>query len=230
MYITEFWLNNDLWTAITASFLIWLSSSISSILIGLILVIAKNSEIHFIKKLSNFIIDLTRGIPTGFIVIGFGLGALRYLEFRELSSVFIGTLPSFQQMAWALVIALALGSSGHIAEIMHAAYSTLHPSLLEQTKILSLSLYSQILLIGREVLLPVLAPLGSRLVHHLHNTAFVSLFPVIDLFGYVKTQSNLSFRINEFVLLGSVIYILLSICIWSVFWSIEMYCTNKSYR
>lgn len=66
-----------------------------------------------------------------------------------------------------------------------------------------------------------LAPTGSRLVHHLHNTAFAALFPVTDVFGYVQGQANATFEVFDYALLGCVVYIVLSALIWTLFRSAE---------
>jgi ABC-type arginine/histidine transport system permease subunit len=73
----------------------------------------------------------------------------------------------------------------------------------------------------RECAAVALPPTGARLVHHLHNTAFAALFPVADLFGYVEGQASATFRVLDFVLLGCLIYVILSGLTWLLVRALE---------
>jgi ABC-type amino acid transport system permease subunit len=71
--------------------------------------------------------------------------------------------------------------------------------------------------IARECAAIALPPVGTRLIHHLHNTAFASLFPVADLFGAIEGEASTTFRIFHAALLGCGIYVLLSGLTWLAF-------------
>jgi ABC-type amino acid transport system permease subunit len=68
----------------------------------------------------------------------------------ELPPVFPGTPAAFQHVAWGIMIALALGSAGHLAEIFRAARMALGRFRLEQARVLGLSSLDRVRLLARE--------------------------------------------------------------------------------
>jgi hypothetical protein len=68
--------------------------------------------------------------------------------------------------------------------------------------------------------LPVIYPGTSTAFQHVAwGVVFAlalgsALFPVADLFGYVQGQANATFRVLDFVLLGCLIYVILSGLTW----------------
>jgi ABC-type arginine/histidine transport system permease subunit len=52
------------------------------------------------------------------------------------------------------------------------------------------------------------------MVHHLHNTAFAALFPVVDLFGWIQQGAYETFEVTRYVAIGAAAYIVLSLLIW----------------
>jgi ABC-type arginine/histidine transport system permease subunit len=146
---------------------------------------------------------------------------LRLPAVGRVPALFPGTPLPFQHVAWGVALALALGSAGHLAEIFRAARSTLGHTRLDQATVLGLSRPRRVALLTREAAAVALAPTGTRLVHHLHNTAFAALFPVIDLFGFIQAQANATFRVVEFAFLGCLVYVILSASIWLIFRALE---------
>jgi ABC-type amino acid transport system permease subunit len=117
------------------------------------------------------------------------------------------------------VIALGLGSSGHIAIICLTAWNSAGVRRLEQAQVMGLSPYGKVRVVGREVLPLVLGPLGARLV--LHNTGFAALFPVAEVLGGVVEASNETFAVAKFAALGAVAYIAMSQAIWTTTRTLE---------
>jgi ABC-type arginine/histidine transport system permease subunit len=155
-------------------------------------------------------------------VIAAGIGMMRISSsVPELPTIYPGTSAAFQHIAWGIVFALALGSAGHLAEILRAAHSTLGQFRLEEATVLGLSRFGRAKLLIRECVAVALPPTGARLVHHLHNTAFATLFPVADLFGYIQGQANATFRVLDFVLLGCLLYVTLSGFTWLLVRALE---------
>jgi ABC-type amino acid transport system permease subunit len=166
--------------------------------------------------LARLSVNLTRGIPTSLFVIAAGIGTMHFAVV-DLPIVFPGTTPAFQQLAWAIMFALAFGSAGHLSEIFGAARDALGQGRLDQATVLGLSRLRPAALIMRECAAIALAPTGTRLIHHLHNTAFAALFPVADLFGAIEEQANATFQVFHFAVLGCAFYAILSAFIWLAF-------------
>jgi ABC-type amino acid transport system permease subunit len=142
------------------------------------------------------------------------MGMLRLSSIPALPHLFPGTPSAFQHVAWGVMLALALGSAGHLAEIFCAAYAALGSARLEQAAVLGLSRFGQLLVLAHEAAAIVAPPTGARLVHHLHNTAFAALFPIGELFGTVQGLTNASFRVFQLAVIGALIYMALSGCAW----------------
>jgi ABC-type amino acid transport system permease subunit len=119
------------------------------------------------------------------------------------------------------MFALEVGSAGHLAEIFLAARSVLGRPRLDQAAVLGLSRLRHAALIARECAAIALPPTGTRLIHHLHNTAFAALFPIADLFGAIEGQASATFRVFHFALLGCAIYAVLSALTWLLFRLLE---------
>ena len=199
----------------------WASSGALAVLVGLILAAGSLSLSRSLRLLARTGVNLTRGIPTSLFVIAAGIGAMHLVSVSDLPVVFPGTTAAFQHLAWAIMLALALGSAGHLAEIFLAARSALGRPRLEQAAVLGLSPLRHAAVIARECAAIALPPTGTRLIHHLHNTAFAALFPVADLFGAIEGQASATFRIFHFALLGCAIYAVLSGLTWLLFRVLE---------
>lgn len=209
----------DLWlekfgVGVAGTAVLWALSGSLSVALGAVLAAGSLSADRATRLAARAGIDLTRGASTSLLVVAAGMGAMRLSSAPELRAIYPGTPAAFQHVAWAVALALAVGSAGHLAEIFRAAHSSLGQYRLEQATVLGLSPFGRARLLVRECAPVSLPPTGARLVHHLHNTAFAALFPVADLFGYVQGQANATFRVLDFVLLGCLVYVVLSALIW----------------
>ncbi len=119
-------------------------------------------------------------------------------------------------VAWAVTVALAFGSTGHLAVIFRTGYQSLGSARHEQAAMLGLGTWRRLRLLAREAAPSTLAPTGARLVHHLHNTAFAALFPVADLFGWVQQRANETFEVGRYAAAGVAGYVVLSVLIWAL--------------
>jgi ABC-type amino acid transport system permease subunit len=207
-------MSDALWEAIAATLVLWGLSGALACALGLVLAGGSLSSRLWVRALTRSVVNVTRGVPTVLLVLVAGFGMLRAPSAGELPVVFPGTPASFQQVAWGITIALALGSAGHLAEIFRAARAGLGEARLQQVEVLGLSHARQTSLLAREAAAIALPPTGARLVHHLHNTAFAALLPVTDLFGFVEARVNATFRVTDYLLLGCAVYITLSALIW----------------
>jgi ABC-type amino acid transport system permease subunit len=214
-------LSADLWVGIAGTLVLWALSGTLAVLMGLILAAGSLSSSRALRLLARTGVNLTRGIPTSLFVITAGIGTMHLVSVSDLPIVFPGTTAAFQHIAWAIMLALALGSAGHLAEIFRAARSALGRPRLEQAAVLGLSPLRHAAVIARECAAIALPPTGTRLIHHLHNTAFAALFPVADLFGAIEGQANATFQVFHFALLGCAIYTALSGLTWLLFRFLE---------
>ena len=214
-------LSADLWLGIAGTLVLWALSGTLAVLVGLILAAGSLSPSRPLRLLARSSVNLTRGIPTSLFVIAAGIGTMHLVSVSDLPIVFPGTTAAFQHLAWAIMLALALGSAGHLAEIFRAARSALGRPRLEQAAVLGLSPLRHAAVIARECAAIALPPTGTRLIHHLHNTAFAALFPVADLFGAIQGQANATFQVFHFALLGCAIYAALSGLTWLLFRFLE---------
>lgn len=207
-------MSGPLWTGVQGTVTVWAISAVLAVGLAVLLTAGRLSNRRAIRGAALCAVNLTRGVPTSLLAITAGLGMMRVGHQLPLPHLFPGTEATFQQVAWGIVVALALGSCGHMAEIFRAAHDSLGRARLDEAQALGLSFRLRARLLSREAALVALPPTGTRLIHHLHNTAFVALFPVVDLFGYVQGQASASFRVVDYALLGALVYAALSGLIW----------------
>lgn len=214
-------MSGGLWVAIQGTLVLWVVSGALSCLLALALTMGSLSPSGLPKAASRSVVNFTRGVPTSLFVIAAGITMFRLPAAIELPAIYPGTPDAFQHVAWGITLALALGSAGHLAEIFRSARAALGQSRLNQATVLGLSRPRRAVLLAREVAVVALAPTGTRLVHHLHNSAFAALFPVTDLFGFIQAQANATFRVLDYALLGCLVYVVLSAFVWLTFRSVE---------
>jgi ABC-type amino acid transport system permease subunit len=213
--------STGLWTAIQGTLVLWLVSGALSCLLALAFTLGSLSTNGFSKATCRSMVNFTRGVPTSLFVIAAGIAMFRLPAEIQLPTIYPGTPDGFQHVAWGIAVALAAGSAGHLAEIFRSARAALGRSRLNQATALGLSRSRRGILLAREAAAIALAPTGTRLVHHLHNSAFAALFPVTDLFGFIQAQANATFRVLDYALLGCLVYVVLSALIWLTFRAIE---------
>ncbi|MEO0443905.1 MAG: hypothetical protein AAFZ92_09225, partial [Pseudomonadota bacterium] len=190
--------------------LLWLYSAVLAIMFAIGLCFGSLSLNPIIYFTSRFLILLGRGIPTSLYVVAAGIICVRLMPSLQLPEIFPGTLPAFQIVGLTIVVVLAFGSAGHLAEILLAGRRSIGRERLAQMQIMGLDWKTRVSLTFRESAPQVLPAISARLVHHLHNTAFAALFPVVELFGVVQSGINRSFAVALWVGVGAGLYILLS--------------------
>lgn len=200
---------------VAATLILWLTSGFIAVTVGLVLAITSVGAKRPSRIISSGIITLTRGVPTSLLVVTAGVAALRAPAPAWLPDPFPGTGSGVALMAWSVCVALALGSTGHLAVIFRNAYNALGTNRREQARVVGLRPLGRFALLAREAGPTAIPPTGARLVHHLHNTAFAALFPVADLFGWVQNEVNSTFQIGRYTLVGATMYICLSGFIWA---------------
>lgn len=215
-------MGETIWLGLQGTVVLWVMSASLAVVVALMLAAASVGRNRAGRYVARGVIDLTRGVPTSLIVIAAGIATFGLPTTLELPTIYPGTPSTLQLLAWTIVGALALGSAGHLAEIFRCARAALARSILEQASILGLSSVRRACLVSREVASIALAPTGSRLVHHLHNTAFAALFPVTELFGALQSETSATFRVREYAVLGCVLYAGMSLVVWVLFRLLEV--------
>ncbi|MDR0345430.1 MAG: hypothetical protein LBI49_20425 [Nocardiopsaceae bacterium] len=155
-------------------------------------------------------------------MVAAGVISIRIPPQSWLPDPFPATPSASGPVAWAVLLALALGSAGHFAVIFQTAYTALGRARVEQSIVLGAPPLRRLSLLSREAATAAIPPTAARLVHHLHNTAFAALFPVADLFGWIENGANETFNITRFVVAGGAVYVALSGLIWAGFKAIEL--------
>lgn len=202
-------------TYVAATGVLWLMSGLLAVAGGVVLATASVGTRPPIQWVSNGVITLTRGVPTSLLVVAAGVAAGVTLSPGWLPDPFPGTQRGATLVAWSVMVALALGSTGHFAVIFRTAYGALGSYRIEQARVLGLRPLARFRLMAKETGPTVIAPTGTRLVHHLHNTAFAALFPVADLFGWVQDKADSTFQVGRYTLIGVSVYVGLSALIWA---------------
>src|SRR4051812_19581616 len=99
-----------------ATIVLWAVSAIFGIALGFLLACGFASRFSLLRGISYALANLSRAIPTSFYVLATGVAAMR-LPPVTAPIFFVGTPPALQVVAFAICLALAFGSAGHIAHI-----------------------------------------------------------------------------------------------------------------
>jgi ABC-type arginine/histidine transport system permease subunit len=208
-------------TYLAGTVVLWGLSGALAIVVAAVLAAGALGQSRTGRLAASVLTTVTRGVPTSLLVVAGGVAAAGVAAPDWLPNVFPGTPDGLEVVAWSIVVALALGSAGHLAVIFATACRTLSTGHRDQLAVLALSGPARLALMAREAAAAGLAPTGARLVHHLHNTAFAALFPVADLFGWIQLQANGSFEVSRYVSIGAAVYVVLSAVIWVGFRTLE---------
>jgi ABC-type amino acid transport system permease subunit len=212
---------------VAATCMLWALSGALAVGGGLFLAATSASSRLAWRTLSGTAITLTRGIPTSLLVVAAGVTSIRIPPQAWLPDLFPGTATGSLPVAWAVLIALALGSTGHFAVIFRTAYTGLGRARVNQSTVLGLHASRRVALLAREAAVTAVPPASARLVHHLHNTAFAALFPVAELFGWIQNNANATFDVVRYAALGAGVYVVLSGAIWASFKGLELWLASS---
>jgi ABC-type amino acid transport system permease subunit len=208
-------------TYVAGTGVLWAISGLLAVLLAGVLTAGSLGGGRAVRAAATVLTTVTRGVPTSLLVVGGGVVAAGVTPPGWLPNLFPGTPDGLEVVAWSIVVALALGSAGHLSVIFSAACRTLSDDHRDQLSVLALTRPARLRLTVREAATAGLAPTGARLVHHLHNTAFAALFPVTELFGWVQLQANTTFEVTRYALTGATVYVALSAAIWLIFRLLE---------
>ena len=200
--------------ALAGTVALWVVSATLAVGLAGVLALASFSSFAPLRWAGEAGTTLTRGVPTSLLVVVAGIGSTRVAPAVQLPVLFPGTPDAFQGVAWAIALALAAGSAGHLAVIFRAGCVAVGRHRLEQSLVLGMPAFRRLRLLVQEAGRAALPPTGARLVHHLHNTAFAALFPVAELFGWLEDQANATFEVTRYAAICAALYVALSGLIW----------------
>ncbi len=207
---------------VAATCVLWALSGCLAVGAALLLTVGSAATPLVWRWVSGAAITLSRGLPTSLLVVAAGLISIRIHPQSWLPDPFPGTPSQAAPVAWAVLLALAIGSAGHFAVIFRTAYATVGRARTEQAIVLGMPPVRRLWVLSGESAIAAIPPTSARLVHHLHNTAFAALFPVADLFGWIENGANATFDITGYVVAGGAMYVLLSGLIWAGFKGLEL--------
>lgn len=207
---------------VAATCVLWGLSGCLAIVAAFVMTVGSVASRVTWRWVSGAAITFSRGLPTSLLVVAAGVISIRIPPQTWLPDPFPGTPSQSAPVAWAVLLALAIGSAGHFAVIFKTAYATLGRARTEQVIVLGMPPVRRLWLLSGESAVAAIPPTSARLVHHLHNTAFAALFPVADLFGWIEDGANATFDITGYVVAGGAVYVLLSGLIWAGFKGLEM--------
>jgi len=202
-------------TQLLGTVILWALSGTLALAVALALAAGSLSPRRAGRAGAKAVIAVTRGVPTSLLVVSAGIAAIPYRTPAWLPNPFPGTSSGLALVAWAVTVALAFGSTGHLAVIFRTGYEALGTARREQATALGLGPLARLHVLARECAASTLAPTSARLVHHLHNTAFAALFPVADLFGWVQQRANETFEVGRYAAVGVGGYVVLSFLVWA---------------
>jgi polar amino acid transport system permease protein/polar amino acid transport system substrate-binding protein len=172
-------------------------------IVGGLLCFLRMSKIIFLKRISQFIIAVLRGSPVLLLLM-----ILYYVAFADsrINAVFIA------------VIAFALNSGSHIAEIMRSALEAVDKKQLEAARMLGFS--------KSKAFLAITLPQAGKIAKPVYQSAVVNLIQWTSVVGYVtitdltRTVNNIGARTGDpfFALFfGVLIYLGLSYAVYALF-------------
>ncbi|MDD1794225.1 hypothetical protein L4D06_16780 [Enterovibrio makurazakiensis] len=212
------------WMAFLASFVspvattvfFFTTSAVLSLLFAIVYVLFSRSGYPLLSAISEFLIEVSRGVPTVLFVLLMGnLGLAPYFSGIDVEGFIPGVAYGFGLAASFIIVGLAFSSSGHLARIIEAAISTIKQDTIDYMETLHLGAFAKVRLIFFECAPALIPTVSARLVHHLHNTAFISMFPIAGIFAAMRTGvietakviPYLTFATLLFVLLGTAIHV-----------------------
>ncbi|TLS38402.1 amino acid ABC transporter permease [Pseudalkalibacillus caeni] len=171
-----------------------------SIIVGLIIAFFKISKFRILQKISDFYIEMIRGVPllVQLYVIYFGLPQIG-IEFDAFT---------------ASVLGLGFYAASYVAEIFRGSIQAIPFGQMEAARSLGMSYFKAM----EKVILPQalrhsLPPLGNQFIITLKNSSLCSVITANELMHSTSRFASVNFAFLEFLLVASVIYFVMTFTI-----------------
>ncbi|MBL4805966.1 MAG: amino acid ABC transporter permease [Rhodobacteraceae bacterium] len=188
----------------------------SASLIGLILAVGSLSNSLILRQISRFYIEIVRGIPILILLI--------YVSFVGTPMLISGLNWMLEPLGidplrtrdislfWRAVIALTIGYSAFIAEVLRAGIQSVDIGQIEAAKALGLNGWQRF----RKIIFPqairtILPPLGNDFIALIKDSSLVSVLGVADIAQRGKIYAAGSYEYLETYNIVAFIYLMLTV-------------------
>ncbi len=188
----------------------------SACLIGLGLAVASLSRLIALRQIARLYIEVIRGIPILVLLIYVAFvfapalvvaanAMLEPLGFEPLRTRDISFL-------WRAIIALTIGYSAFIAEVLRAGIQSVDKGQIEAAEALGLTRWQRFrLIVLPQAIRTILPPLGNDFIAMVKDSSLVSVLGVADISQLGKVSAAGSFRYFETYNIVAFIYLALTI-------------------
>jgi polar amino acid transport system permease protein len=207
-------------TGVKITLLLFVVTSITSLLLGTVIAIMRISRIRILRLLGTLYVEIFRNIPGLFWILFF------YFVFPELLPFGLGK--SLNAYLYYPVIAGILGltvdNAAYVSDILRSGRLAIPHGQREAAISTGLNRVQQYLY----VLLPqmyrvALPPLGTRMVHNFKNTSLCMAITAPELTWATQQIESLTFRGIEATTIATVFYIGLSLIMVTIIILLEKY-------
>lgn len=226
--VTAIILTNDLYTQIIKVLRkgVWITISVTLIgftlatAIGLGLAVMSLSKSIILRQISRFYIEVIRGIPI--LVLLFYIAFVGAPGFVSLWNWVMSPLVDFDlidpmrmrdfSLLWRAVIALTIGYSAFIAEVLRAGIQSVDIGQIEAAKAMGLGRFLRFrLIVMPQAMRVILPPLGNDFVAMVKDSSLVSVLGVADITQMGKVYAAGSFRFFETYSIVAYIYLIITV-------------------
>ena len=193
---------------------------IAATLLGLMVALARTSNVRVLREVATFYVEIIRGIPilvflfyVAFVAAPAMVGAFNWLAAPLIGWGWIepATVRGFD-FVWRAIFALTVCYSAFIAEIFRAGIEAVNRGQLEAARSLGLSRWQCFrLVIFPQALRTILPPLGNDFVSMVKDSALVSALGVQDITQLGKLSASSSFLFFETYNVVAFLYLTMTI-------------------
>jgi polar amino acid transport system permease protein len=199
----------------------------ASVIVGLLVGLARISKNPILHHLSSFYVEIIRGVPMlvllyyiALVVVPASVDGLNALGGWMIEqNVLVGLGANLAEMGvrdldftFRVIVALTIGYSAFISEIFRAGIESIEPGQMDAARSLGATYFQAM----RHVILPqairrVLPPLGNDFIAMLKDSSLVSVFGVRDITLQGKVYSASTFRFFQTYNVVAFLYLVMTI-------------------
>lgn len=193
---------------------------LAATLLGLLVALARTSNIRVLREIATFYVEIIRGIPIlvflfyiAFVAAPAMVGAYNWVlaPLIDLGWIAPATVRGFD-FVWRAIFALTICYSAFIAEIFRAGIEAVGRGQIEAARSLGLSRWHCFrFIIFPQALRTILPPLGNDFVSMVKDSALVSALGVQDITQLGKLSASSSFLFFETYNVVAYLYLTMTI-------------------